>query len=253
MAQGSVDRRRTSPFLRPLMTQANQIVDFSDEFLRAVERLLPSPLSDSRRELLKRILHEWSRTDLPEHLSRERRAVTKKRIDRSRTVKKLARQLSAALSALDSEDQIGIVHMLEKQQHQVSQAELKRQEARLVQGWQFVAELAAITPEDFWRPIAGPHPRTIAAYLVLQDAAAIFEWLTGTKAARGVDRITGSETGPFFRFLSLLWPVVFGNGLAGLASAIRNWAEWRVEHRERSAIISNIALRHPTWGIFEHE
>ena len=35
---------------------------------------------------------------------------------------------------------------------------------------------------------------------------------------------------------------------------MKNWAEWREQYkRERSALITNIALRYPTWGIFERE
>lgn len=41
-------------------------------------------------------------------------------------------------------------------------------------------------PSKFWKQGRG-QPRNLAAYLVLQDAAAIFEWLTDLKAARGVD------------------------------------------------------------------
>ena len=38
---------------------------------------------------------------------------------------------------------------------------------------QYIADLGTIAPEAFW-PLKGPRPETITAYLVLQDAAAIF-------------------------------------------------------------------------------
>jgi hypothetical protein len=114
----------------------------------------------------------------------------------------------------------------------------------------FLSKLSAIAPEKLWK--SGPgQPRNLRAHLVLQDAAAIFEWLTGMKAARGVDRIGAFETGPFFRFASTLWPEVFGNGVVGLPAAMKNWAQYRSQYNERSALVANIALRHPTWGIFE--
>jgi hypothetical protein len=109
-----------------------------------------------------------------------------------------------------------------------------------------------MTPEVFWPPLKGPRPPTITANHVLQDAAAIFEWLTKTVATRETDRDTHSEKkSAFFRFASILWPVVFRKGTAGLPSAIKNWAGWRKEFGEHSPLIKNIALRHPTWGIFE--
>jgi hypothetical protein len=42
--------------------------------------------------------------------------------------------------------------------------------------------------------------------------------------------------------------VVFGNGDDGSSSAMKNWAP---NKNEGSALIANIALHHPTWGIFE--
>ena len=60
----------------------------------------------------------------------------------------------------------------------------------------------------------------------MKDLAAIFEWLTGRKAARGVDRTYHTETGPFFRFAQSIWPVAFGN-TRGLKAAIKNFVEAR--------------------------
>ena len=114
----------------------------------------------------------------------------------------------------------------------------------------FLAKLAAITPQERQRFRRG-RPLNIIAYLVLLDAAAIFEWFSGKKAARGVNRIDGSETGPFFRFVSVLWPIIFGKGDEGLPAAIKNWASWRSKFDEHSAFIANVDLSHPTWGIFD--
>jgi hypothetical protein len=113
---------------------------------------------------------------------------------------------------------------------------------------QFVTDLTNIKPKEFWKLGQG-QPRNVKAYLVLQDAAAIYEWATGTTATREVDRETGSEVSPFFKFASILWPMIFGNGEAGLKAAIKNWAAWRKKHDERSALIVNIALRHREWGL----
>jgi hypothetical protein len=224
-------------------------ITFSDETIAEIEKTLNLKLSGTRCELLKRILLEWGRTDLVEHLSREPRPTLKKRFNRLEKVKERARELSKALSALEDEDQGCLVW----RGHYVSKTEYQRERERLVEASQFIADLGNIKPEVFWS-LKGPRPPTITAYLVLQDAAAIFEWLTETMATREADRATHAENkSPFFRFASILWPVVFGKGTTGLPSAIKNWAEWRKKHGERSALISNMRLRHVTWGIFERE
>ena len=231
------------------MGHAISPISFSDETIAEIEKTLDLQLSSIRRERLKRILLEWGCTDLVEHLSREPRPILKKRVNRLEKVKKHGRELSKALSALEDKDLDGLLW----RGHYVSKTEYQRQRERLVEVSQFIANLGTIKPEAFWR-LKGPRPPTITAYLVLQDAASIFEWLTETSATREVDRDTHSEkNSPFFRFASILWPVVFGKGTTGLPSAIKNWAGWRREFGEHSPLISNIALRHPTWGVFERE
>jgi hypothetical protein len=230
------------------MGQAISPITFSDETIAEIEKTLDLNLSSAHRELLSRILLEWGSTDLVEHLSREPRPVIKKRIDRLEQVKTDARKLLKALSALEDEDLDGLIW----RGQDVSKSEHKRQLERLVEVSEYIADLGTIAPEVLW-PLKGPRPPTITAYLVLQDAAAIFCWLTKTRPTREVDRANGSEIGPFFRFASILWSVVFGSGTTGLPSAMQNWAAWQKEFGEKSGLIANIALRHPTWDIFERE
>jgi hypothetical protein len=85
----------------------------------------------------------------------------------------------------------------------------------------------------------------------MKDIAAIFEWLTNIEATRQVDRISGVGAGPFWQFAAAIWPVVFGEADDGLPAAMKNWSSYRKRYGERSALIANIAMRHPTWGIFE--
>jgi hypothetical protein len=66
-----------------------------------------------------------------------------------------------------------------------------------------------------------------------------------------VVRGESKESGRFFSFASELWPLVFGNGQAGLSAAMKNWAWARRRYDEASALIANINFRHPTWGVFE--
>jgi hypothetical protein len=220
----------------------------------ALERDLPKPLSRHRCELLPRILQEWGRTDLHEHRSRESRAIIRKRIERLEKVKLSARQLLNALKKLDKRDQTTLLMKMTiaegKSFWSPSPTEFSDQQARLRQELDYLAKLGAITPEEFFQ-ISRGQPRNIAAYKVLQDAAAIFEWLTDTEATREVDRDEGTETGPFFQFASILWSAVFRKGVAGLPAAMKNWAAGRSKYDEASALIGNIALRYPTWRVFE--
>ena len=91
----------------------------------------------------------------------------------------------------------------------------------------------------------------LCCILVLRDAAAIFKWFGGVEPTREVDRRTGKEIGPFFRFASALWPVVFGKGVYGLTAAIKNWKWARLHYGEECALIAHINMHHRAWGIYE--
>jgi hypothetical protein len=218
----------------------------------ALERTLKKP-PRQRRKLLPRILQEWGRTDLRQHLSRDPPAIIRERINKIEKVKASACQLSNALKEIDKPGQRAILWQMiiaeGKRPENVSRTEYSDRQAQLRQLADYLAKLSAINPK--YRTVSRGQPRNIAAYQVLQDAAAIFEWLTDTRATREVDRIEAIDTGPFFRFASVLWPVIFRKGVAGLPAAMKNWAAWRSKYDEQSALIANIALRYPAWGVFE--
>lgn len=227
---------------------------FSPEIVEAIVNSLPAPRSQACLRLLPRILSEWSNTDLKRHLSWESGATIRERDQSLELVRRCALKLSKALGGIDELGQIKIVfEMLRvegRRTENVSRSEWSSLRQRLRDENNFLAKLAAIDPKEGRKPARG-RPRNVIAYLVLQDAADLFEWFTGKKAARGVDRIDGGETGPFHRFVSALWPIILGKGTEGLSAAMKNWAYWRSKFGERSALIVNIAMRHPTWGIFD--
>jgi hypothetical protein len=216
----------------------------------SVRCVLPKPLCMPRCELLPQVLLEWDRSALEEHLSREPRAHIRKRIKKLDTVTKLARLLQEALDKLERVDRSAIVLQMIRAGRgieEVNWKELAHRIARLEWLSEYLAKVGGVQTSEIWKLRPG-QPPNLAPYLVLQDAAAIFEWLTGVKATRHVDRDNYTETGPFFQFASILWPIIFKKGTAGLPAAMKNWAEWRSEHNERSALIANIAARHPGWG-----
>jgi hypothetical protein len=210
-------------------------------------RVLPEPLCMRRCVLLPLILEEWNRCDLPEHLSMKSRPVDNDLIGKLEIVRKHARELQEALKAIGENGRKALVAQMS---HDKNRSEFKAIVTWLEQEAAFIGKLVAVDPREFWKPKRG-RSRNLPAYLVLQDIAAIFEWLTSTRATREVSRDNGTEIGPFFDFASTLWPTIFENGVVGLSAAMKNWAEWRSDYNEQSALIVNLALRHPTWGLFQ--
>jgi hypothetical protein len=234
------------------VVKRNAAPEFSPEIMNDIAESLPTPRSKRHRDLLSRILREWSHNELREHLSMEPRAITRDRMNKLEAIKSKAGKLLEAFDAIDESGRTLIVTQIVAEKRRlegVSRGDFANQAERLDEVQDVLAKLAAFSPSQFLKSRPG-QPRNLAAYLVLQDAAAIFEWFSGRKAARGVNPIRGAEAGPFFRFAAALWPAIFGKGIAGLPAAMKNWASARSRFNERSALIANMAMCHPEWGIF---
>jgi hypothetical protein len=231
----------------------NRPIVFSKTLITEIADSLPEPVCERRRELLPKILHEWSRTDLQMHLSRDPRPVVRARIKKIEGVVKCADRLLQAFKALDDVDraiiEYEILRRVEGRDH-VSQLERSNLRRRMGEKNELLAKLAAIAPTKLWGLGRG-QPRDITAYLVLRDAAAIFKWFTDKKPTRRVDRASGTESGPFFEFASVLWPVLFGKGIQGLPAAMKNWAEAKSRYGAGSLVINNISRRYPAWRVFD--
>jgi hypothetical protein len=185
-------------------------------------------------------------------LSRESQSIKGDQINKLEVVRECARRLQEALKAIGDNGRTALLAQMTSGSGSLDKgrSEFKAIAARLEQESDFLEKLVAIDPREFWKPKRG-RPRNLPAYFVLQDAAALFEWLSGIMATREVSRDDGTETGPFFHFASILWPTIFGNGVVGLPAAMKNWARYRKQFDERSALIANVALRHPAWGLYE--
>src|SRR5262249_28932307 len=193
------------------------------------------------------VLLEWGQTDntkLILDLS-ESRQTKRDRVQKQEHATRLARELLKTFDCLESTWLVAKVFR-GRALEEISRAEWADMRRRLDEVRDCLAKVASPEPTHSFRE---GQPRKYTPYLVLQDAAPIFEWYTGTKPTREVDRVSHKETGPFFHFVSTLWPVLFGNR-SGLIAAMKNWEHARKHYGERSALIGNIALRHPTWGIF---
>jgi len=63
------------------MTLENTTPQFDERAVEQIRASLPKGIDQRRLDLLPRVLNEWSRTDLREHLSRESRATVRERYD----------------------------------------------------------------------------------------------------------------------------------------------------------------------------
>jgi hypothetical protein len=220
------------------MNRANPI--FSDEDISRIAGSLPASSKPERVQALGTILREWSRTDLPDHLSRGSLASKwKQSSEKLMKVERYARKLLQEIEALDDYSRFRIRHAMEsvdqQQPSSTGRAGEDQAQIRVDDELAFLRTLSTLTSKA-----KRGQPRNISAYLVMLDAAAIYEWASGKKATRNVDRQTYKEVGPFRKFLEALWPVVFGNGTHGLQAAMRRWEEAHTKYDEKSAVISNI-------------
>jgi hypothetical protein len=225
-------------------------VEFSDREVKLISRSLPDGVDQRRMDLLPEILREWGQTDLREHLSGKPRAITRNRLGRLSRVAKCAAELLQALDGLNDRDRAHLaLEIGSTEEATLWQVDFAEQEKRLDEARDFLTALAATGSKAHWKRRPG-QPRNITSYLIMMDLAALYEYLTGWKAIRSVDRRTREESGAFWQFAAAVWPVAFGSD-DGLPAAMKSWANARKKYNEESPLVANIAFRHPTWGIFD--
>jgi hypothetical protein len=220
---------------------------FTDREVELISKSLSDKVIARRLELLPSVLRDWGANELQRYRSEELPAQIRDRVRRLKEVGNCAGRLLQALKTIDKLERIGIAFEIVRAEGQPWPPKELIQRIEEENG--FLAKLAVAAPAA-WKRGRG-RPRNISAYLVMMDAAAIFEWVTKIGAERIVDRDSGTEGGPFFQFVAALWPVVFGKGDDGLSAAMKNWAANRKRHGESSALIVNIEMRKRTWGLFK--
>jgi hypothetical protein len=223
---------------------------FGEREIQLILKALPEGISSRKRESLPKILIEWSVNDLQTSLLRVDRAVATKRAKGMEAIAKHARELSGALD--EFKDYAGDSWLLYELSKRISfmgfQDEVSGQRQKLEDQRKFLGDLESVASD-----LAGSFKRetnqrrNIPAYRVMLDIAAIFEWLTNTKATRRVER--GTDT--FGDFARSIWPVIFQKGDDGLEAASKNWAKGTKDYGDMSALIANIDFRHPAWRVFE--
>ncbi len=220
--------------------------NFSKDDLETVVTSLPTRVDPGRLRLLGPLLRDWARNELPSYLELRSRSASRTERVELQAVSKRARLLREAIRRADH---FWIVRsLIEVKDGRVPRDLLDRLDREYVDLIRFLEAIEKL-PDKLW-PRRRGRARNVSAYLIISDIAAIFEWLTRTKASRAVNWDTGKSAGPFYRFAAAIWTAIFKSE-AGLSAAMKNWAEERKKYRNISAALANIHLRHPTWGIFE--
>lgn len=233
---------------------------FTGEQIGTLVAALPGVADTHRRENLPCILKEWSQIDLEDHFSRstpKQIRAKRKKIDR---IAKEARNLAQALSEVQRHVGIAIAGQLlvtdaGSQFNLLNHEDSSRSKRRLDEELERLELLAKRAIEASTAFVPPPlRKSTLIRYLILLDLAAIFEWATQQSAGRRVKTDisddAGKNYGPFWDFVSAIWPMIFGS-VAGLDYALKNWAESRGLYKDASPIIRNIDMRHPEWRIRE--
>jgi hypothetical protein len=227
------------------------VTGFTDRDVSLIDRSLPPTVVSWRRELLPQILRDWSGKELKDHMQFPRRAAPERR-ERMVRIRDCTLELARALGEADEVDIWGLADMMVQGSNGPNSSAGLAGQAEFTVLNQRIAEMVNLlknlgkAADQTWKYKKG-RPRNAAADLVLMDIVAIFEWLTDTDVTRPTDEEIDAETDAFWCFAAAIWPVVFGDGEHGLYSAIKRWSE--NQHGDESALMVNINMRHPGWGL----
>lgn len=229
---------------------------FSSKHLAQIRHALPPKCSAHRLELLPTILAEWALVDLVDHSCRETAAEMRAKHLRSSEIIKLAKELSQALDGLSNAEQhelaLKTIGWPEKRIFfELGNSEIAAAEIELTTLRECLARLKNCALDK-----SAPRGRSpnLTAFLILLDIQVIFEYLTKTRATRRIHNKdhpdTGQPYGPFWDFSSAVWRSIYGSD-EQLAAAMKNWAAYKLKHKDRSPLIDNIHMQHPEWRIFD--
>ena len=184
-------------------------VAFNAREIELIIQSLPNGADQRRVKLLPKILREWEIHHLPATLSTvpaKTRLARNKRLDK---VSDCSRELLQALDAIKRNDE---QFLITTEMVRGLRVDLPERLAEQTKAWNEMQDLlrklsiAAAASGKSWKRGRG-QPRNTVAVLVLMDIIAIYQWLTGKRVTRRVDRGTYKDTGPFWQFAVAIWPV----------------------------------------------
>jgi hypothetical protein len=225
-------------------------VQFTEEHIHLIMAKLPVGPNPRRWALGPEILRDWTKVELPQYQEWEAdRSKFPERQRQAEGIAKDAKRFLASLEGLDEQMRAQIADRLARNADLISKEDRLKVRHRFETELEYLRELVA-TMQQLWAPRRRGRPRNIMMYRVILDLAAIFEYVTETKATRLVDRDTHEECGQFHDFAAAIWPVIFRSVDDGLPAALKKWDE--VKGTKYSAVIFDMDLfRHPEWRLFD--
>lgn len=224
----------------------NEQFQISDREFQVILGVLPASLPPEKVQCLRCVLEDWCLFDLPEHRSRTQSVVSRERLKRLKNLRHSSEIMIAALDdASGNGEQDFVEWAILKSRGRIRRAAEKHMVASEIATLRenlIEIEVAAGSAYEILKPHKGRPPNDFG-YLVFLDLAALFEWLTGKKSTRRVDRDTQEETGPFHDFAKIVWPMITNTGSDGFATALRRWAESSKKFKDTSAVLANFRLR----------
>jgi hypothetical protein len=190
-------------------------VKFTSRELGLIAKALPKNTVERRLAVLPDIIRDWGRTDLPRlfWVKPEPVEVRNERYRRLKCFETAANQLANAFAALDKTDRTRLIIKLACPPNQypygLTSTNIEGAEHDLDKTYSLLPRLfaAAQAASEPYAPKRRPAPDNVG-YLVLQDLAEIFEWVTNIEATRRVDRKSRDDSGPFHHFTAAVWPLV---------------------------------------------
>jgi hypothetical protein len=212
-----------------------EVIEFSDEVLQRIVAALPEETPRERVKAVPELMRAWAREDLQGHLNRERRSAFKERQERLSDLGRKTYDLLYSILTLQRDGHLDDLLMEMQARVEIKDGtpssnklglpdDLGAGERRLNEAVEWLLDLLeALGPE----PRKPPPDIYTRNQLIIQDLAAIFELVTGTRATRRISADTSKDYGnygPFWNFALPVWETV-RQKKRGLGSSIRDWAD----------------------------
>jgi hypothetical protein len=240
-------------------------MDFTATQIGQLTAAVLDHVSERRKSLLPLILGEWGRVEPEEHFKYPSPKEVRAQQSQLERLARRANELAQAITDLDPDARSAIADCqveafvtLESgfrvPRPGVGEEQFVEADRRLAETPETLRDLAVSAAKAAAELQTYPmRLSTLRGCLVLQDLATIYEYATGERASRKIrvdqHEDAGQEYGAFFALARAGWSMIFGS-LHGFSYALQQWAVKRAQYGGSSALIANISLRHPEWGLF---
>jgi len=231
---------KLNPFRAKLLAHPKLEADEIGQIIIA----LPDKRIPSRADAMPEVLQRWYQVELIEHSGYGRDSEAKALLKQAKRLKEISCEMKELLSLPHGHQLRDILHTESWEARGIwpTKDEFDAEEAKLNGLLEAVSEIEFTAGRYIQRQRRSPgRPANIFPILLLRDIAELYGWVTGLEPSRQYAEKDQSEAGPFFKFASAIWRVIFGN-TQGLRSAIRRWGYEKQSDHNRSALVFNMKL-----------